>query len=77
MMGEDYDEEGNPHTLALAWNAVVLHAHFLRQLGEDDRAKLDIDLIKQQTGDRIWRSTLTKQCGEASNNETDSAKADS
>lgn len=38
--GEDFDpENGMPHDLAIAWNALALVTFRLRGIGEDDRPK--------------------------------------
>lgn len=41
--GEDFDEEtGTHHMVSAAWNALALYSYYVRNLGADDRLKLEV-----------------------------------
>lgn len=43
--GEDIDEEGNRHDVAMAWNALAILTYRLREIGEDDRPRKDPSVL--------------------------------
>ena len=48
ICGERYDPEtGNHHMAMAAWNCLALMSYDLRKIGEDDRAKLSPEILKE------------------------------
>lgn len=48
--GEDYDAETGCHHMAMAaWNAMALCVYSLRQIGEDDRKKIEMVTLEHES----------------------------